>query len=112
MIPLVTKLTTTVALATFGVAVAYVIRPTERRLILMRPASLAVIFATVSGLLGGWIEILAGVAATPDGALPVAALYRGMAASLRVGFVCFGLLACAWLLVGAGMLRRASVDAG
>jgi len=38
--------------------------------------------------------------------LPVESLYRGIAASLTVGFVCFGLLAAAWMLVAVGGLRR------
>jgi hypothetical protein len=100
------KLTMAVAIVAFGLAVAYVFRPTEQKLVLMRPVSLAAIFATVSGLLGGWIAVLASTAATPDGHLPVASLYRGIAESLTVGFVSFGLLAAAWMLVAIGGLRR------
>ena len=100
------KLTMMVAIVAFGLAAAYVIRPTEQRRVLMRPVSLAAIFAAVSGLLGGWIAVLGGVAATPDGHLPVASLYRGIAESLTVGFVSFGLLAAAWMLVAVGGLRR------
>ena len=100
------KLTMAVAVVAFGLAVAYVFRPTEQKLVLMRPVSLAAIFATVSGLLGGWIAVLGGLAATPDGHLPVASLYRGIAESLTVGFVSFGLLAAAWMLVAVGALRR------
>jgi len=100
------KLTMAVAIVAFGLAVTYVFRPTEQKLLLMRPVSLAAIFATVSGLLGGWIAVLGGVAATPEGHLPVATLYRGIAESLTVGFVSFGLLAAAWMLVAVGGLRR------
>ena len=50
-----------------------------------------------------------GIAATPDGRLSVARVYQGIAESLTVGFVCFGLLAAAWLLVAVGMLRRVTV---
>ena len=96
------KLTMAVAVVAFGLAVAYVFRPTEQKLVLMRPVSLAAIFATVSGLLGGWIAVLASIAATPDGHLPVASLYRGIAESLTVGFVSFGLLAAAWMLWRSG----------
>ena len=100
------KLTMAVAIVAFGLAIAYVFRPTEQKLVLMRPVSLAAIFATVSGLLGGWIAVLASTAVTPDGHLPVATLYRGIAESLTVGFVSFGLLAAAWMLVAVGGLRR------
>ena len=55
------KLTMAVAIVAFGLAVAYVFRPTEQKLVLMRPVSLAAIFATVSGLLGGWIAVLGGL---------------------------------------------------
>jgi hypothetical protein len=105
-ISLFAKLTMAVAIVAFGLAVAYVFRPTEQKLVLMRPVSLAAIFATVSGLLGGWMAVLASIPATPDGRLPVASLYRGIAESLTVGFVSFGLLAAAWMLVAVGGLRR------
>jgi hypothetical protein len=108
-ISLFAKLTMVVAIAAFGLAVAYVFRPTEQKLVLMRPVSLAAIFATLSGLLGGWIAVLGGIAATPDGYLPASRVSQGIAESLTVGFVSFGLLAVAWLLVAIGMLRRVAV---
>jgi hypothetical protein len=100
------KLTTLVSIAAFGLALAYVYRPTEEKLVLMRPVSLASIFATISGLLGGWIAVLGSVPADTDGALPVATLYRGLAESLTVGFLSFGVLAAAWMVVAIGVLRR------
>ena len=104
------KLTIAVAVAVFGLAVAYAWRPTEQKLTLMRPVSLATIFTTLSGLLGGWIAVLGSVAAAPDGHLPVASLYRGVAESLTIGFVTFGLLGAAWILVAVGVLRRDGPD--
>jgi hypothetical protein len=95
-----------VSVAAFALGLSYAIRPTERRLMLMRPVSLAAIFAAVSGLSSGWAMILAGVAATPDGHIPVPAVSRGIAETLTLGFVCFGFLAAAWLLAAVGMLRR------
>ena len=95
-----------VAIVAFGLAVAYVFRPSEEKLVVMRPVSLAAIFATVSGLLGGWIAVFGSIPAAPDGPLPVASPYRGIAESLTVGFVSFGLLAAAWMLVAVGVLRR------
>jgi hypothetical protein len=47
-------------MAAFGVAVSHAVRPTEHKLAMMRPISLASIFATISGLLGGWIFLLSG----------------------------------------------------
>ena len=103
------KLTMAVAIVAFGLAIAYVFRPTEQKLVLMRPVSLAAIFATISGLLGGWIVLLQGLPATPDGHIPVASLSQGVSESLTVGFVSFGLLAAAWMLVAVGILRRHAV---
>jgi len=103
------KLTMAVAIVAFGLAVAYVFRPTEQKLVLMRPVSLAAIFATVSGVFGGWIALLSSLPWTPGGQLPVADLLRGLGESLTVGFVSFGLLAAAWMLVAFGMQRRAAV---
>jgi hypothetical protein len=100
------KLTIAVAIAAFSFAVAYAFRPTELKLALMRPVSLAVLFTTISGLLGGWIAVLASTAATPEGRLPVTSLYRGIAESLTVGFISFGLLGAGWILVAVGVLRR------
>lgn len=102
-------LTVTVSLATFGLGVAYAMRPAERTLMLMRPMTLAAIFAAVSGLFSGWIFVLSGIAATPDGHREVKAVYLGLAESLTLGFLCFGFLAAAWLLAAVGMLRRGSV---
>ena len=104
------KLTMAVAIVAFALAAAYVFRPTEQKLVLMRPVSLASIFATVSGLLGGWIALLQSLPATPDGHIPVASLAQGISESLTVGFVSFGLLAAAWMLVAVGMLRRQAVS--
>jgi len=95
-----------VSVGTFGLAVAYAIQPTERRLLLMRPVSLAAIFSTLSAVPAGWALILAGLAATPSGQIDTQSFYRGLAETLTVGFVCFGFLAAAWLLVAVGMLRR------
>jgi hypothetical protein len=105
-VSLFAKLTIVVAIVAFGLAVTYAIRPAEQTLVLMRPISLASIFASVSGLLGGWIAVLASVPAAPDGHLPVAIFYRGIAESLTVGVASFGLLAAAWMLVAVGLLRR------
>jgi hypothetical protein len=102
------KLTMVVAVAAFRLAVAYVLRPTEQKLLLMRPISLASIFATASGLFGGWIAVLWGMAATPDGQLSMMRLYRGIAESLTVGFVSF---ACSPPL-GARGCRRAATQWG
>jgi hypothetical protein len=51
------------------------------------------------------------MAATPTGQLEIPAVYRGLAETLTVGFVCFGFLSAAWLLIAVGMLRRGYIYA-
>lgn len=104
-------LTMTVSIGAFGLAVSYAIRPTERKLMLMRPVSLAAIFATLSAVPAGWALVLGAMAATPTGQLEIPAVYRGLAETLTVGFVCFGFLSAAWLLIAVGMLRRGYIYA-
>lgn len=94
-----------VSVAAFLLAVFYAIRPAERTLALMRPVSLAAIFAALCGLLSGGAMVFGGLAITRQGPIPPDA-YMGIAEVLTLGFVCFGFLAAAWLLVGVGMLRR------
>ena len=104
------KLTVAVAIAAFGLAVWHVVWPAEQTLALMRPVSLASIFASISGLLGGWIALLSGIAATPDGHVPTSVLYQGIGESLTVGFMSFGFLAAAWLLIAVAVLRRGRLN--
>ena len=95
-----------VSVGAFVLAVTYAVRPTERKLALMRPVSLAAIFAAVSGLLSGWIMVLSGISAASVGQIDMSNVYMGIAETLTLGFVCFGFLAAAWLLAAVGMLRR------
>jgi hypothetical protein len=86
------------------VGVAYAIKPSEARLALMRPLSLAAIFAALCGAFAGTINILIGIAASE----PVN--YRvGVVATAEVLvllFVAFGCLTVAWLCVAAGLRRQ------
>ena len=100
------------ALGAFGMAVAYAIRPTEAKLALMRPLSLASIFAAVCSFFGGLIAVLQGVAATtaaPSGLTQgsFALILMGLSETLVPLFVSFALLAVAWLLVALGIRRHA-----
>jgi hypothetical protein len=87
-------------------ALVYVIRPTEQRLALMRPLSLAGIFAALSGGVLGFLNVLRGIGITRD---PSVESYRlaalGASESLVVVFVGFASLTVAWLLVAVGMSR-------
>lgn len=92
----------------FGTAVAYAIRPTEQKLMLMRPLSLAAIFAAICSSSVGMATALRGAGETkvwsPDSA---GVLLMGLGESLIPPFVAFAFLAVAWLLVAAGMRRQA-----
>ena len=93
-----------------GLALAYVVRPGERMLAIMRPVSLATIFAAICGLIAGLIAVLMGIAVTLPRPIHVANVYKGLSEALVPPFVNFGLLAVAWLLVAVGMMRRPRLD--
>jgi hypothetical protein len=86
--------------------VAYAIRPTEQRLAFMRPISLASIFAALSGLVLGAVNILRLVAMNDT---PVAAriIVISAAESLVPLLMAFGFLTVAWLCVALGLRRHA-----
>jgi len=92
--------------ATFGTAVMYALKPTERRLALMRPLSLASIFAAICSFSGGVATISSGIAATgsltPSGIGPIV---MGLRQSMLPLFVAFGFLSVSWLLVAVGFRR-------
>lgn len=87
------------------IGVAYAIRPTEQRLALMRPLSLAGIFGALGGLLSGVISILRmiGVSDTPVDSRIVAI---GLSEALVPLFVAFGCLTVAWLCAAVGLRRH------
>ena len=87
----------------FGIAFA--IRPTERGLALMRPLSLAAIFAGVSNLFLGLANALHGVANAGDSAnIQFAAV--GLSEAAIFPFAAFACLTLAWLSVAIGMRRQ------
>jgi hypothetical protein len=92
----------------FGTAISYAVRPTERKLMLMRPLSLAAIFAAVCSSSVGLATALRGVGAVADTApVSVGILLMGVGEALIPPFVAFAFLAVAWLLVALGMRRQA-----
>lgn len=98
-----------VPVATLGVAILYAWRPEEHRLALMRPLSLASIFAALCAFTVGVVTIFHGIAATqtlsPESWRLVALSTSETFVPL---FVAFGCLTVAWLVVALGM-RRAAV---
>ncbi len=85
--------------------VAYAIRPTEQRLALMRPISLAALFAALSGLLLGAVNVLRmiGISETP---VPPRIVAISSAEALVPLFMAFGCLTVAWLCVALGLRRH------
>lgn len=92
--------------STFGVGLFYAWRPTERKLALMRPLSLASIFAGLTAFLIGLADELAYVSSKPPDAVTRNSILMGVAESLVPLFVTFGFLAVAWVLVAIGQQRQ------
>jgi MotA/TolQ/ExbB proton channel family len=89
-----------------AMAVVYVVRPTERNLALMRPFSLAGLFAGLSGAVLGFLHVLRGIGVTREfNQAYYAVMATGAAEALVSTFVAFGCLSVAWLLVAIGMSR-------
>jgi len=104
-------LTLAIDLVPLIMAVVFVLRPTEHNLALMRPLSLAGLFAALSGGAVGFLNVLTGIARTdqftPESYSRIAA---GASESMVPMFVGFASLSVAWLLVAIGMSRaRAEV---
>ena len=87
-----------------GMSIVYVIWPTEQRLALMRPLSLATVFAALSGTALGVLNVFVGMGRGQQAFTPAAAV--GLAESLVTVFFGFGCLTVAWLCVAVGMWRR------
>jgi hypothetical protein len=87
-------------------AVVYLIRPTERHLALMRPLSLAGLFAAIAGGAVGFMNVLELIWTRELTADTYRVMAVGAAESLVPMFVGFASLTVAWLLVAVGMGRQ------
>jgi hypothetical protein len=88
-----------------AMGVVYAVWPNEQRLMLMRPLSLATVFAAVAGTALGFIYELRFIGRSGTVAFsPQVAM--GTAESLVPLFVGFGCLTVAWLCVSLGLWRR------
>jgi len=101
---LFTKLTMLMGVVPLALAMVYAVWPSEQRLGLIRPLSLAAICAAVSGTALGILNglrymSLRNMAFTP-------ALAMGFAEALVPLFVAFGCLTAVWLCVAIGLWRR------
>jgi len=102
---LLAKISIFMGILPLGLGVVYAIWPSEQRLNLMRPLSLATIFAAVSGTTLGFLNVAryVGVTDRPEYARVMAI---GIAESMVPVFVGFGCLTAAWLCVAVGFWRR------
>jgi hypothetical protein len=94
-----------VTLFPLAAGAAYMIRPTEQRLALMRPISLAGLFSGLAGTVLGFMNVLKAYW-THDPPPAAHILAVGTAESLVPLFVAFGCLTVAWLCVALGMRRN------
>jgi hypothetical protein len=95
-----------IAVLPLAAGVAYALHPTEARLALMRPISLAGIFAGLTGFVAGVMSILRFMWSV-EPPVPSRLIAVGFAESLVPLFVAFGCLTVAWLCAALGVRRHA-----
>lgn len=95
-----------VALFPVVAGMAYLVSPTESRLAMVRPISLAALFAGLAGLMIGFINVLKGIWSAEAG-IDWRIFAVGLAESLVPLTLAFGALTFAWLCVAIGMRRKA-----
>jgi hypothetical protein len=99
-------LTMVISVLPLAVGALYAARPSEARLALMRPFTLAALFAGLSGTCQGLVHVFRGLSATStlaSGWPP--RIYAGMTEAMvpaSFGLTC---LTVAWLLVAIGLWR-------
>ena len=94
-----------VSLLPVGAGFAYVLRPSEQRLALMRPLSLASLFAGLAGLLLGLMNVLRYYWMN-ETTLSPRILAIGTAESMVPLLLSFASLTFAWLCVAFAMRRQ------
>lgn len=99
------KLTILIGFVPLVMAVVYVIRPTEHNLALMRPLSLAGLFASIAGTIMGFISALSFIWRRDLTADTYKVMAAGAAEALVPVFLGFGCLTAAWLLIAVGLAR-------
>jgi hypothetical protein len=91
-----------------GTGIAYAVNPTERKLALMRPLSLAGIFAAICSFsVGVATALAAGADAAAANGDRVRLMLAGLSESFIPPFAAFAFLSVAWLLVAVGLRRTA-----
>lgn len=85
--------------------VVFAIRPTERRLALIRPLTLAGIFAAIANVFLGLANALVYLARTGAADPSPLARVQGLAEAAVMPFIAFACLTIGWLSVAIGMRR-------
>jgi len=101
---------TVIALLLLSVAISFAVRPTERKLGILRPLSLALVFALISTMFGGFANLFwAAVNRTsfPEGRESVHVMLNGLAEAMIPGMMGFAILAVVWGLAALGFKRQA-----
>jgi hypothetical protein len=102
---IVAKLSMFMGVVPLAMGILYALWPSDQRLALMRPLSLATIFAAISGTSLGLLNVLLGMGRSDTPVFSrVAAI--GLSESLVPIFFGFGCLTLAWLCVAVGLWRR------
>jgi hypothetical protein len=94
-----------VGLLPLGAGILYAIRPTEQRLAVLRPLSLAAIFGALCGSLSGVMHAFRMIAEA-GAAVELWRIAPGLAESLVPMVVAFGSLMVAWLCATVGIRRQ------
>jgi hypothetical protein len=106
---ILTVLVLTVAASPLAAAVAFAVWPSEARLALMRPLSLAALFSVAAGALDGLTVTLRLAAASPP-PTPWSLVYDALAAALAPAVFGLACLTVGWLVVAVGMRSMFSDD--
>lgn len=104
---IVSLLTLLVGTTPMLLGIAFALRPNERWLALMRPLTLAGIFAGVSNLLLGLANALQSLATRSSGdSSNIGFASQGLSEAVIFPFAAFAFLTVAWLCVAIGMRRQ------
>ena len=89
-----------------GMAIAYAVRPTEAKLAILRPLSLAAIFGALCSMSVGMATALKGAADAGVGLESMRIMVAGLSEAMIPPFVAFAFLSVAWLLAAVGLRRQ------
>jgi hypothetical protein len=107
---IVALLSMLVTILPLGAGLSYALWPSEQRLAMMRPVSLAGLFAGLSGTMAGLINSLRMIWMN-EGPINWSIFAVGIAEALVTLFLAFGCLTVAWLCVAVGFWRQGQSSA-